>query len=123
MASLLEGQLAKQIFAGFKGKLLSGSLTRMVPGGGLDAFGDPVTSTPQSYPCEGFVEAFSAFYRAQAGIPDTDVSILIFAESIGTVPNNDDIVTFRNVRYQIRKTLEIDPAVATYRLQGYRING
>lgn len=119
MASPLEGQIAKAIYNGFKGRLLKGTLTRSVASGGLDEYGDPVTVTPQSYGCEGIVENFSAFYRAQAGIPDTDVSILILAQSIATVPTKDDTVTFRGATYQIREVLDIDPANATYRLQGY----
>lgn len=118
--ALLEGDIAKAIYAGFRGKLLKGTLTRTVPGGGLDAHGDPIASTVASFPCEGFVENFSAFYRAQAGIPDTDVKVLIFAQSITTVPTKDDVITFRGTKYQIRRILEIDPAVATYQLQGYK---
>lgn len=121
MASLLEGQLAKAIYAGFKGKLLKGILSRPVASGGLDINGDPVTVTPQAFPCEGFVENFSAYYREQNGIPDTDMSVLIFSESISTVPQKDDTITFRGTKYQIRKILEVDPAEATYRLQGYRV--
>lgn len=118
--ALLEGDIAKAIYAGFRGKLLKGTLTRTVPGGGLDAHGDPIASTVTNFSCEGFVENFSAFYRAQAGIPDTDVKVLIFAQSITTVPTKDDVITFRGTKYQIRRILEIDPAVATYQLQGYK---
>lgn len=118
---MLDGQIRNAIAAGFKGKLLKGSLTRTTPGGGLDKYGDPVTPTQATYPCEGFVESFSAFYRAQAGIPDTDVKILLIAGLINTVPVKDDRVTFRGVTYQIRRVLDIDPAEASYQLQGYEL--
>lgn len=118
--ALLDGQIRNAIAAGFKGRLLKGALTRTVPGGGLDEHGDPVAPTTLTYPCEGFVESFSAFYRAQAGIPDTDVKILLIAGLIDTVPTKDDRVTFRGTTYQIRRVLDIDPAQASYTLQGYK---
>lgn len=117
---LLDGQIRDAISAGFKGKLLKGTISRTVPGGGLDENGDPVSVTTQVYQTEGFVEAFSAFYRAQAGIPDTDVKILLIAGLSETEPTRDDVVTFRGTRYQVRRILDIDPAFATFTLQGYK---
>src|SRR5690349_4145400 len=114
MASLLEGQIAKAIYAGFKGKLLKGVLTRS-SGGTLDAYGDPIAPTTTTFAFEGFAENFTAFYRNQAGIPDGDVSVLILAQSIKTVPTKDDRVTIRGKTYQLRKQVEVDPANATYR--------
>jgi hypothetical protein len=119
MASPLESQIAKAIYKGFKGKLLKGVLTRNVPGGTLDAFGDPVASSAQTFAFEGFAENFTAFYRANAGIPDGDVSILILAQSVKTVPTKDDRVTIRGAVYQLRQQVEQDPANATYRWAGY----
>ncbi|QIG67376.1 hypothetical protein EVB39_047 [Rhizobium phage RHph_TM3_3_9] len=121
MASPLEGQIAKAITKGFKGKLLKGVLTRTVPGGTLDSYGDPVGSSTQTFSFEGFAENFTAFYRANAGIPDGDVSILFIAPSIKpvTVPTKDDRVTLRGVTYQLRQLVEADPAGATYRFAGY----
>lgn len=118
--ALLDGQIRNAIASGFAGRLLKGTLTRTTPGGGLDKYGDPISPTTTTYPCEGFVENFSAFYRAQAGIPDTDVKILLIAGLIDTVPQKDDRVTFRGTVYQIRRVLEIDPAEASYTLQGYK---
>lgn len=121
MVSLLDGQIAKAIYAGFKGKLLIGTLSRGIPGNVLDPHGDPTTITPASFPCQGFVEAFSVFFKAQAGIPDNVVSVTIFAQSITTVPTIDDVVIFRGTRYQLRRLIDIDPAVATYRFAGFQI--
>ena len=117
---MLDGQIRSAIASGFKGRLLTGTLTRTTPGGGLDKYGDPIAPSTSTFRCEGFVETFSAFYRAQAGIPDTDVKILLIAGLIDTVPVKDDRVTFRGVTYQIRRVLDIDPAKATYALQGYK---
>lgn len=118
--ALLDGQIRNAIAAGFKGRLLKGTLTRTVASDERDRFGDPVSVTEQTFPCEGFVENFSAFYRAQAGIPDTDVKILLIGGLINTVPTKDDRVTFRGATYQIRRIENIDPANASYTLQGYR---
>lgn len=119
MASPLESQIAKAIFKGFKGKLLKGVLTRTTPGSTLDSNGDPTGVTTATFGFEGFAENFTAFYRANAGIPDGDVSILILAQSIKTVPNKEDRVTLRGATYQLRKLVEDDPANATYRWAGY----
>lgn len=118
--ALLDGQIRNAIAAGFKGRLLKGTLTRTIPSTETDDYGDPVGTTTTAYPCEGFVESFSAYYRAQAGIPDTDVKILLIAGLINTVPTKDDRVTFRGTTYQIRKTADVDPAGASYTLQGYQ---
>jgi hypothetical protein len=122
MPGILEGQMANAIYAGFKGKLLTGTLVRHSPSDlELDLFGDPVSLTGTSFSCEGFVEKFSEYYRAVTGVPDTDVKVMIFAKSISTEPTTDDIVVFRDIQYQIRKILEIDPAIATYTLQCFEI--
>lgn len=118
--ALLEGQIRDAIAAGFAGKLLKGTITRTVPGGGLDVNGDPKAPTTQTYQTQGFVESFSAYYRASAGIPDTDVKITLIGGLTDTVPTKDDRVTFRGAAYQIRKVLGIDPAEASYTLQGYK---
>ncbi len=118
--ALLDGQIRAAIAAGFSGRLLKGTLTRSVPGGGLDEHGDPVASTTVTYQTEGFVDTFSAFYRSQAGIPDTDVRITLIGGLTGAVPTKDDRVTFRGTTYQIRRVLDIDPAEASYTLQGYK---
>src|ERR1044072_2481398 len=92
---LLDHDLAKAIYAGFKGKLLKGVLRKMVApvSGGLDAHGDPIGAEPALLNIEGFDEAYSAMFRAQAGIPDSDVKVNIFAQSIpGVTPSKDDTV-------------------------------
>jgi hypothetical protein len=126
VASFLEGQLANAIYNGFKGKLLKGTLTRMVGGTGTDEFGDPVGATSQLFPFEGMTDTFSAMFRAQAGIPETDIKVLIIAKSITTEPKNDDKLSITNAQsgtknLQVRKIVEIDPARATYTLQCYEV--
>lgn len=118
MAGLLEGQLAKAIFAGFKGKLLKGSFVRSTPGGGLDALGDPIAPTTATYRFEGFEETVSVFFREKAGIPDKDAVFMIFADSIRprTDVQKQDVVTLRGKPWRVERVLDIDPAQATYKL-------
>lgn len=119
MPGLLEGQIAKAIFKGFKGKLLKGTLRRETLGTTLDTFGDPTGATVTSYSIEGFVSGYSAFYRATAGIPETDVKVNIFAQSSpGLVPSKDDLVQFQGTWYQLRSA-NVDPATALYACQAF----
>lgn len=122
MASLLTGKLAKAIFKGFKGKLLKGELRRETPGGTLDEYNDPIDSAISYFSIEGFTDEFSDFYRAQAGIPETDLIVAFFSQSSpGLVPQKDDKVSFDGVTwFQLRK-IKVDPAGALYENQAYAI--
>jgi hypothetical protein len=121
VSGLLEGQIADAIYAGFKGKLLVGTLWRSVPAisGGLDARGDPEIIDPVSWRCQGFVDGYDAAYRARAGIPETDSKVCIFAQSIpGVRPAKDDKVLFRGEWWQLR-SVATDPATALWVCQAF----
>jgi hypothetical protein len=119
MPGLLEGKLAEAIFAGFKGLLLTGTLRRETLGTTLNSHGDATSSTVTTYTVEGFTSRYSDFFRATAGIPETDLKVSIFAESSpGLVPTKDDLVQFKSVWYQLR-SVSIDPAGALYVCQGF----
>lgn len=121
MAGLLTGKLAKAVFKGFKGKLLTGTLRHDVPGTTLDSNGDPTSTTRTVFSVEGFTDEYSAFYRAQAGIPETDLKVNIFSESSpGLTPTKDDRVTFLGVWYRLRK-VKVDPAGALFECQAFEI--
>lgn len=125
---VLDGQLAKAIYAGFKGRLSKGRLLRLnvADSGGLDALGDPVATSPSLFRLEGFSDKYSDFSRAQAGIPDTDVKVCIFGASLpsGIRPLKDDKVGLTKAGvetwYQLRKD-GVDPADALWECQGYVI--
>ena len=118
---LLTGDLAKAIFAGFKGLLLQGELRREISTGGLDEYGDPLEVQPTYFSIEGFTDEFSSFYRAQASIPETDVKVNIFGQSSpGLIPQKDDQVIFKGVWYQLRSG-DVDPADALYECQAFVI--
>src|SRR4051812_19071022 len=79
---LLTGELAKAIYAGFRGKLLKGALLRYTPSTDLDDLGDPDSFTQQSWACEGFVDNYSAHTKAAASIPASDSKVCIFGKSL-----------------------------------------
>lgn len=116
---LLDGDIAKQIFAGFKGKLLKGTIRQEVPSG-VDSNGDPIVSVVETA-IEGFLDEFSAFYKATAGIPDTDYKVNFFAQSAPAVtPSRDDKILLGGKWSQVRKP-GTDPATALWVLQSFEI--
>ena len=129
---MLDGELASSIFDGFKGKLLTGSLRkRTVPtSGGLDRAGDPIDSASADHSFEGFIDRYSEFSHAQAGIPESDLKLCIFGKSLaaGIAPERDNIAQITGPAgsiyvgrwYQIRKAA-IDPAGALWECQSVQI--
>jgi len=96
MVSLLERRLKRIVAKAFKGKLTKGTLRR--PGAtAVDDNGDEIPGQAATYAIgECIRESFSAYYRAQAGIP-------------------------WNKWHQVRKILEVDPAGASAKYQVYEI--
>lgn len=123
---LLDGPLASAIYAGFKGRLSQGRLLRMQDAAGVDDMGDATGETPVLFRLEGFEDKYSDFFRAGAGIPDTDLKVCIFGASLptGTRPLKDDRVelTRAGVKtwYQLRKD-GVDPAGALWECQAFVI--
>lgn len=112
-AGLLDRRLSRSIFSGFKGKLHSGFIERaVVPAGtALDGNGDPAATVPQRTRIEGFVEGYSAFVRAQAGIPATDFKVNIFSASApGFTPVVGDRGHLNGRGFVLRGPVETDPA-------------
>lgn len=121
MTGLLTGKIAKAVFKGFKGKLLTGTLRHDEPSTTLDENGDPTSVVITRPSIEGFTDEYTAFYRAQAGIPETDLKVNIFAESSpGLTPTKDDRVTFLSVWYRLRR-VKVDPAGALFECQAFEI--
>lgn len=124
MAGLLDG-LAKAVFSGFKGKLLTGTLRRDTPSATLDENGDPDSYDPTTWAVQGFTDGYSDSFRMKAGIPIEDVKVCIFGASLpaGIRPKKDDRVslTFKGVTtwYQLRGRVDTDPAQALWECQAY----
>lgn len=120
---LLDGDIARAIYAGFRGKLKSGLIRQAVvaSSGGLDSYGDPIDSEPTDTACQGFTENYSAYSHAQLGIPKTDIQVSIFAQSIpGITPKQSDLVYMNANWYQVRRA-EIDPAGALWECQAFPV--
>jgi hypothetical protein len=127
---LLNGQLAKEVYAAFRGKLLKGTLWRAgsSESAGLDERGDERPgATPMTWPCQGFVEAYDDSFRARAGIPDTDSRVNIFSQSLpaGIQPGIDDKVLMPSplnvpTWYQLRR-VGTDPATALWVCQAHEV--
>lgn len=119
MASLLETRIREAIERGFRGKLLTGTLRR-VNYSGQDAYGDPLEVGVDEHTFEGFVDVYDAAYRARAGIPETDVRVVIIAGSLAVDPIKDDKVQVRSEWFQLR-SVKTDPARAAWECQAFKV--
>lgn len=124
---LLDGDLAQQIYEGFRGKLLTGIIRQeAIPSSGaLDSYGDPIDAQDVDTAIEGFSAAYNDAFRARAGIPEQDVKVCIFANSCpGITPSKDDKVRIDRAGvstwFQLRK-VGIDPAKAMWVCQSFEI--
>lgn len=120
---ILDGQLAQAVYAGFKGKLKTGLIRQEIApaSGALDGNGDPIDVSPVFTKIEGFTDQYSAFYKAQAGIPDTDLKVCWFAKSApGVTPGRDDKIKIGATWYQVRD-YRVDPATALWECQSFEI--
>lgn len=123
MVSPLVSKIKEQIAKGFKGKLCTGSVRREVTTG-VDTKGDVVAGTVTTHGFEGIRGNFNAVYAARAGIPLTDVDILILLGTIDITPTQNDKIFIGapfNKWHQPRRILEVDPAGASMRIQAYEI--
>jgi len=118
---LLDRQIKRAVAKGFKGKLLQGTLSRRIALS-TNELGDPV-GNPSTFKIQGFPEDFSDFHRRTAGIPDTDLKIVLIAGLMATKPVQDDKVGFYQGEFagkwfQLR-TVEVDPAGAHYECRAF----
>jgi hypothetical protein len=125
MASLLEGALKQSIASAFKGKLTLGTLRR-VSSTTVDSKGNPVPGTASTFTFEGIREDFSLFSKANSGIPETDVKILVLLGSLNPVTTikKDDVLYLSTPWlkwYKVRRILAVDPAGASCSVQAYEI--
>jgi hypothetical protein len=105
---------------------------RAIPASGaLDKGGDPIDPpAPDDHDAQGFIDRYSEFTQAQAGIPRDDLKLCLFGKSLpdGVAPEKDDIcqVTgpagsiFAGRWFQIRERA-IDPAGALWECQSFEI--
>lgn len=124
MPSPLESQIAKAVYAGFRNRLLKATFRRVSAGvsAGLDEHGDAIDFGPVDYTCRAYRESYSAFYRAQAGIPDSDCRIVVLARSLSVTPQVDDMIYLQAQWWQVR-AVDTDPATAIYDLRCFAVEG
>ncbi len=123
MPNLFGIDIAAQVAAAFSGQLVPGTITRTAYGsrtpGSLTAGGAQTTTTVTF---EGIKDGVAKKYRDEdTTIRVGDVAILMLAGSFSTagfIPQNDDQVTIEGDTYKIMRTLERDPAAATYLVLG-----
>lgn len=87
-------------------------LTRASGAGGWNE-GATAVST---YPCMAMTEAYSDQLRAVAGIPDTDVKLMIVGTSISVDPLKADTVALSGRRWALIR-VDTDPARAMWTCQ------
>jgi hypothetical protein len=112
---LLDGGLQAIVGSVFGGLLLDGTLHQATvvsdgEGGTTETFAD--------HPLKLMIENYSDEYRARAGIPATDVRIIILQSGVSVKPNADSQITVGGVRYNVRPPVLQDPAQATWTVQG-----
>ena len=128
MASYLDTFIRKEVAKAFKGQLVPGVLFREVPTS-VNTAGDPVPGPdPLTYAVQGIRDSFRAAFAATAGIPVTDVRILLILGLIipTTTPVKDDKIRMRGDDgtqkwHQVRAVLTVDPANAHIVLQCFEI--
>ncbi len=124
--------MAASIYAGFKDKLRSGLIRRLGEGTGLDGHGRPIDPVPIDIAFQGFVDDYSPFTRAQAGIPETSLRLNIFGASLGGQrPMIGDLarVDFpaangqpaRSEWYKLQERLVTDPAAALWQCEAQAV--
>ena len=88
------------------------TLTRATgTGGWVEADG-----SSQVHPCKALLAAYSDHLRAVAGIPDTDVKLMIVGTSIATEPLKGDTVTLNGRSWALIR-VDTDPARAMWTCQ------
>lgn len=120
MTSFLEGSLKKALAQGFRGKLSRGTIRRYTYT--LNDQGDRVPGAHSDYSFEGTRDDFDARYREQAGIPETDVRVLVILGLTTVTPQQTDKIFIKSRWHEVRQVLAIDPAGATATLQCYAIS-
>ena len=98
------------------GRFAQGPATLHVITTGPDGQGG-TTRSEQDVPCKAVRIDYDGVYRAQAGIPDTDVRVLVARLDLAQKLTLDCEVTVQGERFRIVPPLRTDPADAHYDLQ------
>ena len=111
---LLDGDLQNVFGSVFGSLMLDGTLTTITSvSNGKGGW----TNSTQTAAVKLMIESYSEFYRAQAGIPDTDVKIIVLQKDVALTPDINSRITARGVEYSVVRVQQ-DPAQAAWTLQG-----
>lgn len=120
MTSPLLGSLAKTIGTAMAPLFLDATLTRDVLGVIVDP-ADPPAPTQTTFVCRAIEEEYGSFDRGQGLVGETDVQVLILANSLATDPKSLDRITIRAKTVTIvaggsggMPPVKSDPARATW---------
>lgn len=130
VVGLLDGDLQRAIYEGFKGRLLTGTVRRYSApqSGALDDRGRPIDGSEyEEWAVEGFRDEYSRYTMEQAGIPATDYKVCILAGSAPSwSPKLGDLVLLSPATgaYWSRLRggkggIRTDPATALWELQAF----
>jgi hypothetical protein len=121
MVSILDGELADTIADALIDAAIpfAVTITRSGTTGGDPADPGSGTTVTTDYPCQGFVDSYSAFDVANSLVLAGDVKIVVIANSLDmpSQPSPGDIVTARGRSYSIIN-VSADPALALFEIQG-----
>jgi hypothetical protein len=78
---------------------------------------DPPAPTPVSYSCKALRDKYTIFEMSNSGILQGDSKIMILANSLGTTPIENDVITIQGASFTVI-SFDIDPANAVWVIQG-----
>jgi hypothetical protein len=120
MTSPLVNSLANTIGKAMAFLFLDATLTRDVPGIIVDP-ADPPAPTQSTFACKAIEEEYGTLARAQGLVSETDIQVLILANSLATDPKPLDRITIRGKTVTIipggsggAPPVQSDPARATW---------
>lgn len=118
MAGLLGGDLQEVFGSVFAPLLLDAVITKVTL---TDDGSGGFTEATETAVCKGMVESYSAYTRARANIPSTDVKLIILQKDVALMPDLDSKITIRDQLYSIQ-AIDEDPAQAAWTIQGRPIH-
>jgi hypothetical protein len=111
---LLDGGLQAIFGQAFGPRLLDATLHKVtLTDDGTGGF----SSASLPYPVKGMIDDYSDYTRAQLGVPQTDVRLIVMQYGVPVEPQLQDELTIRDRRYALSR-IKADPANATWTMNG-----
>lgn len=117
---LLDGGIQQLFGTVFSGLYLNGTwIVKAMVDNGKGGYTQTTTPKPMKYQ----QDEYSDFQKALAGIPTTDVRLLILQHGAGFTPSKDDKFTMDGVTYFRCVDFTQDPAKSYWKVHGTLTNG